>query len=77
MRRSRHTSWLAMVIAAVLLLIVGTVLGRALPLGPLSLQIGFAPVSLNLYVASISVGIETNVLGLIGAFVGLILSSIF
>ncbi len=61
-------------IVTLILLVIGTVLGRSLPLGPLSLRVGFAPLSLNLYVISVAVSLETNLLGLVGAALGLILT---
>jgi len=73
MRRHRQGGWILTALATVLLLVIGTVLGRDLALGPLSQTIGFRPVSLDLYIVQIAVGISTNVLGLIGALLGLIL----
>ncbi len=75
LRRGRGSSgWLGGLIITLILLVVGTVLGRAFPLGPLSLHVGFAPLSLNLYVASVSVALDTNVLGLVGAVCGILLT---
>ncbi len=73
MRNRRHGSWLTTALATVLLLVIGTVLGRDLQLGPLSQPIGFAPLRLDLYIVDVAIGIATNVLGLIGALLGLIL----
>ena len=61
-------------IVTLILLVIGTVLGRSLPLGPLSLHVGFAPLTLNLYVMTVGVSLETNLLGLIGAAFGLVLT---
>lgn len=73
MRHKRRGHWIVSLIAIVLLLVIGTLIGQALPLGPLSLHVGFAPATLNLYVLRLSVSLATNVLGLIGAVVGLLL----
>ncbi len=73
MRHRRHGNWLTTALATILLLVIGTVLGRDLQLGPLSQAIGFAPLTLNLYIVSLAIGLSTNVLGLIGALVGLVL----
>lgn len=74
MRRRRDAGWIGTTVFALILLAVGTILGRALPLGPLSLRIGFTPVSVNLYVLSLSLALNTNVLGLVGAAAGLLLA---
>ena len=73
MRHRRQGNWLTTALGTILLLVIGTVIGRDLRLGPLSQSIGFAPLTLNLYVATLAIGIETNVLGLIGALAGLLL----
>lgn len=73
MRRQRGRS-IGAAILVVLMLLIGTVIGRAMHLGALSLPVGFAPLSVNLYVVSLALGLQTNVLGLIGAVVGLILA---
>jgi len=73
MRHRRQGNWLTTALATILLLVIGTVLGRDLQLGPLSQAIGFAPLTLNLYIVSLAIGLSTNVLGLIGALVGLVL----
>lgn len=72
MRKGHRGSWLTTGLASLLLLVIGTVLGRYVHLGPLSQAVGFSPVALNLYVVDISLGLETNVLGLIAALLGLI-----
>lgn len=73
MRHRHQGNWFTTTLATVLLLVIGTVLGRDLHLGPLSQAIGFAPVTLNIYIVNLAVGVATNVLGLIGALVGLVL----
>ena len=72
-RHRRQGNWFTTLIAAVLLLVIGTVLGRDLQLGPLSQAIGFRPVSLDMYIVNLTIGLATNVLGLVGALLGLIL----
>lgn len=72
LRRGHRGNWVTTALASLLLLVVGTVLGRYLHLGPLSEAVGFSPVALNLYVVDISIGVATNVLGLIAALAGLI-----
>lgn len=74
LRRGRGGNWWSSVIVTLLLLVVGTMLGRAFPLEPLSLHVGFAPVALNLYVVALTVTLATNVLGLLGAVFGLVLT---
>lgn len=73
MRRQRGSA-IGAVILVLLMLVIGTIIGRALPLGPLSLHIGFSPLSVNLYVLSLSVSLATNVLGLVGAVAGLLIA---
>ncbi len=72
-RHRRQGSWFTTLIAVVLLLVIGTVLGRDLHLGPLSQTIGFNPVALDMYIVNLTIGLATNVLGLVGALLGLIL----
>lgn len=73
MRRRSHGNWIVTTIAAVLLLLVGTVIGQDLRLGFLSHAIGFHPAEIGLYVVTVGIGISTNVLGLLAAAVGLFL----
>ncbi len=73
MRKGRRGGWFATALATLLLLVIGTAIGRDLALGPFSQPLGFAPLRLDLYIVSVAIGVTTNVLGLIGAFLGVVL----
>jgi hypothetical protein len=76
LRRTRARGWLAQGIGLALGLVVGTAVGRDLPVGPLAHPITLLPWQLDLYVVGLRLWIQTNVLGLVGAAVGGLLARV-
>ena len=74
MRQNRRKSPWGAALGLILGLIVGTLAGRSLPLAPLDHPLTLVPWQLDLYVVGVRVWVSTNVLGLVGAAVGIILA---